>query len=188
MISLLDTGDVMDKNKRFYDRNPDLSSAVETLMCFPPEFQSVLAEGIALVAEKECKANELLQQFKSLGTQKVLALYKSKNKARSYDDNPNVHKVMNYLMVLSEENRQFMAKNILGLFSHVQEYLQTCKTYEQESSLEGVQNVSNTYANQGDKATRQLLSGMKQDFIQKLEQRETISGGGGDMKVTGEWN
>jgi len=82
---------------RFYDQEPSVSQAVELLLVLPQEMQSIIADGISLIAEQEFRANELMKELKSLGTEKVLAVYKSKQKKRAYDKNHAVHRAINYL-------------------------------------------------------------------------------------------
>ncbi|MBX2860335.1 MAG: hypothetical protein KTR14_03815 [Vampirovibrio sp.] len=177
----------MKEKSRFYEKDPLVNQAVEALFSFPPAFQSIIAEGLAEIAERECRANELAEQLKSLGTDKVMALYKSKRKGRTYDQNPQTHKMMNYLMLLSEENRQLMARETLQLMSCIQDYLSLCKEYESQTSAEAMQTLTGTYTGHGEKATREFLKTVKVQFMENLAGRgEKITGFGNDMAVKGD--
>lgn len=154
-------------NARFYDRDANVSRAVKLLMLLPFELQSIIADGIALMAEQEFRANELLRELKSLGTDKVLAIYKSKQRKRDYDKNPAMHKAMNYLMVLSDENRIWLSHKIVGLVAHLKEYLQTCRVYSALPTRQAVGTLTNTYTQQGAEEVRRYLKAVEADFIRQ---------------------
>src|SRR5690606_18151945 len=101
--------------KRWYDRQPRLSQAVRLMMLFPDEVKSIISDGIMLLANREFQVSEQMNSFRTLGSEKILGLYKSKNKRREYDQNELLHKAMNYLYILSEKNQDFMAEHILQL-------------------------------------------------------------------------
>jgi hypothetical protein len=42
---------------RFYDQEPSVSQAVELLLVLPNELQSIIADGISMIAEQEFRAN-----------------------------------------------------------------------------------------------------------------------------------
>ncbi len=152
---------------RFYDRDVNVSRAVELLLVLPFDLQSIIADGIAFIAEQEFRANELLRELKSLGTEKVLAVYKSKQRKRDYDKNPAMHKAINYLMVLSDDNRLWMAKKIVGLVAHLKEYLQTCRLYSMSPTQQGVGSLTRAYTHQGAEEVKLYLKAVEAEFIRQ---------------------
>jgi hypothetical protein len=101
--------------KRFYESDPVLQEAVRHLLLFPDGIQTILASGISNIIEQNDRTKEHLHESKTLGREKILALYKSHGKQRSYDNNPAMHKLMNDLMMMDSENRQSIAKQMIEL-------------------------------------------------------------------------
>ncbi|MBX2860334.1 MAG: hypothetical protein KTR14_03810 [Vampirovibrio sp.] len=174
-------------NPRFYEKDPIVFQAVEALFCFPHDFQSIISEGLAEIAERECKASELQKEFKSVGYEKVMALHKSKRKGRPYDHNPQTHKMMNYLMLLSDDHRRLMARETLQLLAHIQEYLSMCKEYQSDTSERTIRTLTGTYVAYGSKATQDLLQNVKKQLLQTWASRnQKITGRDEGMAVSGE--
>ena len=98
---------------RFYEKDPTVKCAVESLFCFPAEIRRVLANGFSLIAERDFKVLEIENRGKNLGMEKVLSLHKSKQKKRPYDQCPSTHKALNYLMMMTPDSRVFLANKIL---------------------------------------------------------------------------
>lgn len=153
----------MNKN-RFYDRDASVSKAVQLLLLLPFEMQSIIAEGVAWLAEQEFRANELIRELKSLGTEKVLALYKSKQRKRDYDKNPAVHKAINYLLVLSEENRIWIAQHLIGLIGCLQDYLKACRIHAATPSREAVDSLTSVYIDSGPAKVKAYLKTLEAEF------------------------
>ena len=155
--------------KRFYDQDVNVSNAVEMFLLFPETLQEIIAEGLAQIAEIEYQANEALKDIRSLGTERVLALYKSKQKKRKYDQNPTVHKAMNYLMVISPENRHFLANRIIELMGYIQDYLKTCQMYTTSPEADKVQVLTDLYVQLGSDECRKFLTSVQTEFKRKLD-------------------
>lgn len=156
--------------KRFYDQEPSVSQAVELMLVFPDDLLGIVANGLSLIAEREYDAKELLENFRSLGTDKVLALYKSKQKKRKYDQNPQMHRAMNYLMVMSPEKQQVISKRIVELVGYIQEYFKTCKEYTVRPEVGAVESLTETYVHMGAEETRKFLKTVKDEFIRQLQE------------------
>lgn len=158
------------QKKRFYDQEPTTSRAVELLLVFPPDLQSVIADGISMLAEQTFKISDMLKELKSLGTENVLAFYKSKQRKRDYDQIPAVHKAINDLMILTPENRIFMARKILGLMTHLQEYLRACKRHASVPSVSTIRETIHLYARYGASEAAQHLRGMEAVLVSQGSQ------------------
>ncbi len=148
--------------KRFYDGEPSTSQTVDLMLKFPDELQTVLANSMSQIAEGDYKADEILSDLKSLGTEKVLALYKSKQKKRPYDQNPSFHKAMNYMMVMTPQNRQAISGKVLNLMGHVQEYLQVCKEQGVQPTISTIENLAEVFVKQGPEQAKNLLNEIKE--------------------------
>jgi hypothetical protein len=179
---------------RWYDRHVNLSLAVKLLLLFPDAVQSIVCEAIMLIADREFDANEKMKSFRTLGRERILGLYKSKNKRRDYDQNELMHRAMNYLFILSEDNREFMADHILKMVQYIEHYFQTCHRAQMNPSPETIADITRTYMENGGKETEQFLHQLREEFYQKLltgqgvapriNCRESISTkGSSDMRV-----
>lgn len=154
---------------RWYDKRPQVKQSVEVLTTFPDEILTIIAEGINVIVEREYKASELLKSFKSLGTEKILGLYKSKNKMRKMDQNPTLHKTINYMFVISEENQVAVAKQVLELVTVIHDYLKTCKETSQPATMNHVSKLRNSYVDKGLVDAKKLLKSIREEFIKTIE-------------------
>jgi hypothetical protein len=161
---------------RFYDQESSVSQAVELLLVLPNDMQSIIADGISLIAEQEFRANELMNELKSLGTEKVLAVYKSKQRKRAYDKNQAVHRAINYLMVLSENNRLWISKRIVGLMAHLQDYLKTCRLYSAQPTQQSVDQLTTVYVKFGPDEVKSYLKAVEAEFISQGRQKTPTQG------------
>lgn len=134
------------------------------MMAFPDEFKTIICDGISILAEREFKVNEMISQFKSLGSDKVLALFKSKQRKRDYDAHPAMHQTMNYLFVLSPEHKMFMANHIISLVEVVQDYLRLCQRTQHAPESESVGVITKAYVNQGRDSARMMLKRFEERF------------------------
>lgn len=148
--------------KRFYESDPITHQAVRQLFLFPDDIQTILANGICDLVERDHTARAFLHDAKTLGRDKILALYKSHRKVRSYDKNPAVHKAMNYLMLLDIENRQSIARQMSELIQCVQDYLNFCKNQGIEAETDDIQVLLKNYAERGYTNTQSDLKALKQ--------------------------
>lgn len=154
--------------KRWYDRNAQLSQAVRVVMIFPDEIKDIICIGLMFLANKEFQIQEQLSNFRSVGSDKIMGLHKSKNRRREYDDNATMHKMMNYLYILQHENQDFMAEKTLDLVNYIQEYLSAVQVFQANMSLEEVADITNAYVKEGGEEAQQLLTSIKQKLHQEL--------------------
>lgn len=154
--------------RRFYEEDPTVKKAVDSLFLFPEDIQKVIARGFSLIAERDCNAQERLNEFKTLGTEKVLALYKSKRKLRKYDKNPVVHEAMNYMLIMDTDSRNFLAGKVIELVSFMQDYLKLCKTYSCSPDMRTVENISETFVEKGLTEAKSFISKLEVEFKKAL--------------------
>jgi hypothetical protein len=141
--------DITPPKKRWYDRQQTISRSVTLLESFPAEFQIILGESIIDIAENQCRVNEVMAELRSLGPEKVLSIFKSKSKQRNLDAHQEVHQAMNYLYILSDGDRIYIANHIIALVSYFFEYFKICKTEGVQPSANIARQVSKAYL-QGD--------------------------------------
>ncbi|MEB3244610.1 MAG: hypothetical protein VKJ06_01305 [Vampirovibrionales bacterium] len=153
---------------RWYDRDKASAKSVGLLSEFPFEVLAIVAEGLNDYAERELKVTEQIKNFKSLGTHLILALYKSQKKMRQPDACPPMHKIVNYMMVLSPQGRSQMNRQILQLIEFIQNYHESCMQYQQMVDLDEVGVITNTYVRQGEAEVRQFLAAVRGKFIQSV--------------------
>lgn len=158
-------------NKRWYDQTPHLSSAVETILILPDEIQKIVCRAIVMMADKEFQASERIQNFKSLGPEKILAFFKSKTRKRQYDDQPQVHKALNYLGLLSEDDRHYMATSILELMSLVKAYLHHCRAASEPPTALHIERLSDVYVEAGQASAYQVLRRIEHELLKKVEDK-----------------
>jgi len=156
------------KQQRWYDKRPDLSRSITLLEALPFAIQSIIANGIVDMANREFNAVELINSYKSLGTEKVLALHKSKKKARKLDENPATHKAVTYLYVLSEKNQDFMARQILDLMQIIGQYFRHCSGLNQPPAESEVLDLTQTYVHQGKGEALVFLNKLETIFMERV--------------------
>jgi hypothetical protein len=142
---------------RFYEKDPGVKFTVEFLLAFPPSIQSIVSNGFSRMAIKDHKANLWMQNLKSLGTEKVLALYALKKKRRAYDQNPETHQAMAYLFVLPPEGQKAIVSKLNELLDFVQDYLKECRSYNFLPQREMLEKITDTYVEHGAPAATMLL-------------------------------
>jgi hypothetical protein len=147
--------------KRFYDGEPTTSQVVNLMLKFPDELQTVLGNSMSEIAARDFNADEILNDLKSLGTEKVLSMYKSKQKKRDYDRNAAFHQAMNYMMVMSSQNRQAISGKVLVLMGHMQEYLQVCKERNASPSAQVMADIADVYIKEGSDQAKGFISELK---------------------------
>jgi hypothetical protein len=153
---------------RWYDSRPKISQAARLLFIFPDEIKSIISEAILLIADKEFRQEEKERQVRSLGREKILGLHQSKNRRREYDQNPHLHQAMNYLYILSEDNREFMAEHILKMVQYIQCHLETCQLAQRTPDLKEVAEIVHIYIKSGDESVKLFLKQLRHQFYDKL--------------------
>ncbi len=155
-------------NKRFYDRDKSVHAAVNITRELPKDMQGVIAEGLNQVAIRDYKIDERMNTLKSMGTDKILPLYKSKNKRRDYDQVPEFHTAMNYLRVLEEDEQREVAKKVVDLAEFAQDYIERCRFVALIPDQRKVALVRDTYLSMERAQAQQYLEAVKEEFMVSL--------------------
>lgn len=153
---------------RFYDRDQSVCEAVNVTRQLPRDFQGVLAKGISQIAIRDHQADHRLSQLKSLGAERILPLYKSKNKRRDYDQVPEFHTAMSYLQVLSEDERRKLAEKVIELAEFAREYVEKCKYTALLPDQSKMENIQENYLRLETAKARQYLEATRQAFLSGL--------------------
>lgn len=130
----------------------------------------MIAEAVILLAEREFAADKRMANLRSLGPEKVLGIFKSKNKRRQADQNPNVHQAMNYLYVLPEEDQRRIADRMIEIINHIFEYLQICSQARIAPLAETVGDLTRIYVYEGTEETTRQLNRLRQQAMAELNQ------------------
>jgi gas vesicle protein len=166
--------------RRWYDKEPDVLLAIELMSKFPGEIQEIVTEAAVYLAEHDYEAKEAMTALRSLGAEKILPIFKSQNKMRSYDQNPSFHKLVNYMMVVSPENRRFLSKQILQLVQNISEYFTSCRDYSVDPSTNDISEATRVYVQQGSEDAKNFLKKLKEEFQSGVRQR--VEAGPAHMK------
>jgi hypothetical protein len=159
---------------RWYDQSAELKKVVEIICTFPDEVQTILAQGMIQLAERDYQTSDMMLNLKSMGSERILGLHKSKGRLREYDRNPHTHKAINYLYILSDDNRRFMARQVLELYEHILNYMKLCITHQERVKNEILSGLTKAYVTQGSAAARRML----QEIRLELQNRLIEAGGG----------
>src|SRR5690606_12362088 len=124
--------------KRWYDRQPRLASAVTLSVLLPEEVQRMIGEALVLIEDRERMLHTQDSTCKTLGSEKIMGIHKSKNKRREYDQNETLHKAMNCLYILSDDNQDLMADHILSMIDYIRQYFAACQEFKVSPSMEEV--------------------------------------------------
>ncbi len=173
-----------DSFKRWYDKNPATSKALSFMFELPDGMMVIVCDGIIHLVERDLKEKEDLRSYRSLGSEKVLALYKSKQRNRNYDKNPTVHKMVNYLYQLTDENRQFMAHHLLTLIRLVQTYLEACQKNDYPSQLDDVREVVSTYVFKNSTEAESMLESIIARLTLPQNSGESLEEVAKDLRLT----
>jgi len=154
--------DTPSSRQRWHDQQPTVARSVKLLEIFPPDCQILLGETIITLAEKHCKAKELMANLRSLGPEKVLSIFKSKGKRRPYDQLPTVHQALNYMFILPDNERLYIAGHVIVLVDHMVAYFKYSMEHGSPVYLSTVAALTNSYAQGQFKDLNSFLAQLQQ--------------------------
>ncbi len=143
---------------RWYEAEQDVALSVEMIVGFPAIYKTLMGSILSRLADKHCQASHLLQNPRTLPPEKVLSLFKAKNKARSYDKIESVHYAMNCLYVLPEAERRRVATQVITVVDHIMEYFAICQHTNQSVDLAILQGIADSFIANTLKDTATYLS------------------------------
>jgi hypothetical protein len=160
-------GDII--RRRWYDQRPELTECVKLVEAFPEEIYAIICEGAICMVEQKFEAHLMLSSLKSLGSEKILGLYKSKHKRRKMDREPHFHRLMNYFYILSPENRILMAGLIKDLVGYIHQYFESCRICRQPVTREDIVGITRCYVDKGGEEAQAFLESLQQHFQQRIQ-------------------
>jgi hypothetical protein len=149
---------------RWYDQEPELSALVQTMSHQSSEDQRLYCRMIIQVYTDWREAQYLAGNQLSIGPERHMALHKSKNKRRWYDEDPLIHRAFNYLYILDEETRYYLARQLNRTTQRIKEYRSLCMSYGRNSSTSEIRSLIQISMSQTEEATQQYLSRIFQKY------------------------
>lgn len=160
-------------DRRFYDGERVVGEAINLTRQLPKEMQDVIATGLSFVAIQEYQADRRLGNLKSLGSEKILPLYKSKNKRRDYDQVSEFHTALNYLQVLETNERQNVSLRVLDLAKFALEYLDKCKFTALLPDKKKLERVRDAYLKLEKGKASEYLKAVHQELKNSMQSKGT---------------
>jgi hypothetical protein len=111
--------------KRWYDPDEKLSYSVRVLEKLPEALIDPVCTSVIALAEFE---HALHKTLKTLGHEKLMALYKSKQKLRDLDKILTFHSMMNYLSSSPSHVCKALAEHLYEFVQKTEHYLTQCST------------------------------------------------------------
>ncbi len=179
----MERGDVTKKHERWHDKKPELAKAIHFLASLPNDVQTIIGDCVVKVAEKEYKVSQLMNDLKSVGSDKVLGLHQSQKKRRNYDKNPSTQKAVNHIYVLPENDQIKMTKQVLNLMDSVFTYFEIHKTLNAPVEKETLQNMADAFAEGGIKKANDFNKVLRKQLTEAAKQKEYIIDSQGDLII-----
>lgn len=123
----------INRHRRWHDGRGELSQIIDLLVTLPLPFLVAMTQAIRARADACWETRELL---KSLGTEKILALHKSKRKRRRYDQNPDLHQTVNLFLALPPASQDTLAGESLQLLQVSAQFIAGCHHWQLDAAQE----------------------------------------------------
>jgi hypothetical protein len=161
---------------RWYDQSKfkSIKHSLNALEVLPDEFTAIIANGICHYADRHFEAFELSSNAKTLGFEKVASLYKSKKKLRPYDRHPDLHRAMNYLTILPEDDRLVVGRCMADLCTYSLTYIKLCKATYMIPKAETMVKIVKIYIEEGDHNASQFVQDLIRQNTPEEAPTETI--------------
>lgn len=153
-------------NRRWYDKDMDMSRFIAAMCLFPYEIQTILCEGTTQIAEIEFHVKEQENHFKSLGLDKLERLWSSTLKRRLYDRNPMMFRAVNYMSIMSEETRRLLLIKANELLDFTIEHYDICSAADTEPTMDEVAKMTYIYVTEGSTQAKQFVREFRKIFMQ----------------------
>lgn len=154
----------MEKYVRWYDKDPVIAQTINQLIAYPDEYQTIFADGITAFIEQECQSKPTLKSVTSLGKDKVLGLYKSKQRKRLYDKNPSLHNAMNQMYILGSQEQEHVVGQVRKLFLYVEHYFACCGSAQIQPTLGHIKMLTQAFMEKGAEETQKLLESIETEL------------------------
>lgn len=148
-------------NRRWYDEEPRIGKAIEQILTFPDSLQELLCTTLLSYVEDEERQQQLTEQLHSMGSHKVLSLYKATLRRRAYDQQSLTRDTINGMGVLPVESQHKVAEHIFALTRVVVRYLKLCSQYQQVPKGDSVSHLFQLYRSGSHTSVENALSQME---------------------------
>jgi hypothetical protein len=154
----------MSRKNRWHDQRQEMAQAIHFLSSLPDDLQTIMGEVVIHITDKDFKVNDVLSTFKSLGHEKILGLNQSKKKRRNYDNNPTLHKAINCIYVLPDEQRIQVGYQLLKLINYVIQYFEAHKKANMPASADTLRSLAQAFAQGGAPEADRILTAIVKDL------------------------
>lgn len=149
------------KQARFYDQDPVVSKAANLVLNLPEEVRTLVAVCLISLSDRRFGALARMGNFKQLESDKVLSIFKAKEKKRTYDRNLAVHKAFNCLLVISETDRQTLSGQVIDMVEVVSAYQRFCALKGSPVNIRLIEALLTTYVKLGSMGANKLFNLVK---------------------------
>ncbi|MGE0200576.1 MAG: hypothetical protein AB7P76_06375 [Candidatus Melainabacteria bacterium] len=148
-------------DRRWYDRKPNVSGLVRMVGVSPPEVHGTMGRSMSAIVKRDCKALVVNGSVRSLGSNRVLALYKSKSRQRTLDHNNDLFRAMNELLILPADQQDHIVVCSLELIDNIFKYLQICQEEQKIYSASEIEIIANQYIRFGQAHCQNFVSSFR---------------------------
>jgi len=148
---------------------------MDLLDSIPEKIRPTLAEALTQWGNPGSDLGEILDSFKSLGREKIMALHQAQKKRRSYDQDPHLYQIANTFLIIPEVDRVQFAKRYLEFISVMVDYMAECDTFDVDPKEADLRKMRDLFVEKDEDAVRAYLEEIHKPYYDKLESgQETI--------------
>lgn len=156
--------------RRWHDNRGELSRLVDLLETIPQDVRRHVADALVGKSNKDFNAGELLSSLKSLGKDKIMALHQAGKKRRSYDQDANLHQIVNTFFVLPDDIQEGAAALLLEFTDVLVEYMANCDMFDLEPNEVELDRMRDLFVAEGPAAVKNYLLEIHQPYYDVLVQ------------------
>lgn len=155
------------KRERWYDADPTSANTIGWLIAFPIQVAQILAMSLNQMADQLHYQQAEAEALKSIGADKVLSLYLSRQKRRMSDQNPELFTFLNRLKSLQGQHQQSLMSHTTALVTGTRLYLKFCVNEGIAPSSRVLEGLIDSYRRQGIKALENELRSVQATLSKK---------------------
>ncbi|MEM0952207.1 MAG: hypothetical protein AAGI66_08720 [Cyanobacteria bacterium P01_H01_bin.74] len=156
--------------KRWYERNKHMNTSVKLLCEFTPPVNNIMLVIFNRAVQIEMNSSTEKRDIQSIGQEKIMGLFNSKKKRRSYDTDPILHQIMNYYSMLSTQKQDFMTLKVLQTVKLMHLYLEQFVTINHDAELEEIVAIAKDYLAEETPQTKAFCADLKSFLTKSLKQ------------------
>lgn len=160
--------------RRWHDDRGDLSLAIDLLESMPPAVMPYIAAGLCEWTDQVFDTGTILRELKSLGKDRIMALHQSQKKRRSYDRDPDLHRIVNTFYVLPETEQESVAGQFVEFAAILVDYMATCDSFAAEPKPDDLAKMKDLFVANGIEAAQTYLQSLHASYNQILLAEEVL--------------